>query len=1105
VVGDLPTGTVTFLFTDLERSTELWEEQPQAMQAALARHDELLAQAAAAHGGHVVKGTGDGFLAAFSTASGAVAAAVAAQRALGADSWEPIGALRARMGLHSGVAEQRGDDYFGPVLARAARLMSAGHGGQILISRATEELVRDALPEGCALVDLGEHRLRDVSQPMGVAQVVHRDLPRVFPPLRVPDVPPHNLPVLLSTFVGREAELRALAKVLAEARLVTLIGSGGSGKTRLALRVAAEMVGRFPGGVWWVELAPLGDEELVGAAIAGALGVRPLPGMTPLQAAGAYLGSRRSLVVLDNCEHLVGACAEAAEALVRAGPDVVVVATSRAPLGVAGETDWRVPPLSLPTRGAQESDGGLGGAFDAVRLFVERAERVRPGFVLTDQNAASVAEICIELDGLPLAIELAAARVRLLSPAQIATGLSERFRLLTAGPRTAAARLQTLRASVDWSHDLLSAEEQALFRRVAVFVGGFTLAAGEQVCAGDGIEREGVLDLLGSLVDQSLVIAEERDVGMRYRVLETVRQYGLERLADAGEDDAVRVRHRDVFLSLAEQAGPHLETGRQREWLEVLDPEAANLAAAIDYALSSEPRLAMRFCVALHRWWSVRGRLAEAELAFARALDAPGERDALRARVLVGRGYVAINAGSEAAESYAAEALTLAEEVGDRATAARARCWRGGEMLWANPQGARAELAGAAELAREAGDDWTFVTAHAYIAVTYFFQNDHARFARANEEVTALGERMGEDPMWVTRRWFLVGSMAIIDGRLADARDAFERMQAVNASGDPVAEAWAEQGLARLDVWGGEPERALERLPGQLEHALKLGAGGVVPMLLEVMAFAELALGRLGQAHSRLEGLVPLVEGRAGFMTSWVLGLLAEVQRVLGDDAAEATALQAQASAEAIGNRFLATQARLTLGRLAAGRHDWTTAQQHALAHLDACVDGGHATYVPPCLDALAEVAGGLGNDGDAVRLLTAAERARAELGVMRVPPEDQHWAAIDAQLHDALGDDAYAAARLQGAELSIDDALAWARRARGPRRRPPSGWASLTPTEAKVVELVAQGLTNPQISKRMFISPATVKAHLAHIFKKLDVHTRAELSAHAVHHTTAT
>jgi predicted ATPase/DNA-binding SARP family transcriptional activator len=856
----------------------------------------------------------------------------------------------------------------------------------------------------------------------------------------------HNLPVPLTSFVGRERELGELLEALAATRLLTLTGPGGCGKTRLALRAASELRDRFPGGVWWVELAPVADGQLVGAAVAEALGVRPRPGMTELQAACAYLASRRALVILDNCEHLPDACAEAAAALLQAGSDVVVLAASRAPLGVGGETDWWVPSLSLPGLGAGASSEALAGS-DAVSLFVERARKVRPGFSVTDANVESVARVCCELDGMPLAIELAAARVRMLSLEQIAAGVSDRFRLLTGGPRTASERQQTLRASVDWSHNLLSADEQALLRRVAVFIGGFTLDAVERVCAGDGVERERVLDLFGPLVDQSLVIADERDSGVRYRLLETVRQYALERLTEAGEENTLRGRHRDVFLALAQEAGPQLETGRQREWLELLDPEAANLAAAIDWALRSEPALALRFCAALYRWWCARGRFAEAELAHSRSLDACGDREpGLRARVLHGRAYTAIWAGdSDAAEAQATEALTLAEEVGDAGTAARARCELGTALLYPNPRAARVELARAAEQARTAGDDWALVTATQRIAFAYLCQGEHAQATRANDEVAGLAERLG-DPFLVARRWLWPAWMAQLDGRFAEARDAIERVRAaVEAIGDPVMEALADVFLAFVDARQGEPEHALKRLERQLERTVKLGTGIVMPWLLIDIAFAELAAGRAEQARGRLEGLVPLVEGRWSFMTSWALCLLAEARRLLADAAAEATALEARVSGEQLGNRLVATWAQLTLGRLAAACGDWMVAQQHALAHLDACAEGGHASYAPGCLDALAEVAAGLHVHEDAVRLFAAAERARAEIGAVRIPPEERHWAGIDGRLREALRDDAYQAARAEGAELSIEDALEWARGRRG--ARPAAGGRSPPPS----------------------------------------------------------
>lgn len=458
----------------------------------------------------------------------------------------------------------------------------------------------------------------------------------------------------------------------------------------------------------------------------------------------------------------------------------------------------------------------------------------------------------------------------------------------------------------------------------------------------------------------------------------------------------------------------------------------------------------------------------------------------------------------EAAEMHSTEALALADEVGDRATAARARSRLGWARWTTNPRAARAEARRAAELAHAEGDDWGFVEAKQLSATAYVLQSDHRDAARANDEIAALADEIG-DPYQVARRWFLVGLMACIDGRFAEARGASERIRAaVERVEEPVLAAHSSIGFAFVKAWQGEAEHALDRLHADLQRALTLGAGLVVPWMVAIIALAELAAGRPEQARGRLEGLVALIEGRDAYITSWALGLLADAQRLLGDDAAEPTALRAQATGERIDNRLLATRARLTQGRLAAARGDWAAARRHVLAHLDACVEGGHATLVPACLDALAEVAAGLGSDIDAVRLFAAAGRARAAIGVVRVPSEKEHWAAIDGRLRETLAHDAYETARAEGAELTTEDALEWARRARGPRRRPAGGWGSLTPTETKVAELVSEGLTNPQIAERMFVSKATVKTHLAHIFRKLDVHSRAEMTAHAVRRNTS-
>jgi class 3 adenylate cyclase len=486
---ELPTGTVTFLFSDIEGSTRLWEEHPEAMRGALARHDALLTEAVIARGGTVVKTTGDGIHAVFPVAEDGVAAAVAGQRALGSEAWGDTGPIRVRMGLHTGVAEQRDGDYFGSVLNRAARLMSVAHGGQVVVSQLTERLVRDSLGPDLDLVDLGDHRLRDLAEPMHVFQVTHPELGRDFPPLRSLDVASGNLPVQISSFVGRERELQRLRGLVDSKRLLTLTGVGGVGKTRLALQAAVDAQSTFPGGAWLVELARTGDPAAVASVAATALGAPALPARGDVDVVCEHLGSTRSILVLDNCEHVLDAAADLVSAVLERCPNVVVIATSREPLDLEGEQVVPVRTLDTGT--------------DAVSLFAERAQSVDPEFVLVGEVVSAVEEICARLDGVPLAIELAAARVDTMAPADIAAHLDDRFRLLSSGRRRSVDRHQTLRATLEWSHQLLDGDEQTLLRRLGVFAGGFTGDAAREVCGDDRA--------LASLVRKSLVQFERVD------------------------------------------------------------------------------------------------------------------------------------------------------------------------------------------------------------------------------------------------------------------------------------------------------------------------------------------------------------------------------------------------------------------------------------------------------------------------------------------------------------------------------------------------------------------------------------------------------------------
>ncbi len=621
-MADLPSGTVTFLFTDIEGSTRLWEEHPEAMRQALLQHDDLLRACIESHGGRVFKTMGDAFCAVFANPRGAIETILASQQrlpALGLQVGDELQPLRVRMALHTGVAEERDGDYFGPPLNRIARLLAIGRGGQVLLTAATRELLAGNLPRGATLQERGSHRLRDLSQPEQVYQLLHPSLRAVFPPLRSLSTHPNNLPHQLTSFIGREKEIEQLDALLGRSRLVTLTGSGGCGKTRLALHVAAELLEAYPDGVWLVELAALSDPALVPQSVASVFGLKEEPGRPILQTLGDYLRSRRLLLALDNCEHLRSACAELAGSLLRQCSQVRILASSREGLGIAGEQIYRVPSLSLPDPHGSESVESL-LASEAARLFLDRALLQRADFTLTGKSAGALAQICCRLDGIPLAIELAAARVRSLSVGEIRAGLDDRFRLLTGGSRTALPRQRTLRSLLDWSSDLLTGAEQALLQRVSVFASGWTLAAAEEVCSdcglriadcglGDGtpepghsairppasrvpaqsaIEEWKILDLLTSLCDKSLVVAEQRQGATRYRLLETVRQYARDRLLEGGDGATWRERHLAHYLALAEEFEPQLRGPEQTEWLERQEAEHDNERAALQLGLESE-------------------------------------------------------------------------------------------------------------------------------------------------------------------------------------------------------------------------------------------------------------------------------------------------------------------------------------------------------------------------------------------------------------------------------------------------------------------------------------------------------------------------------------
>ncbi|MGC1377366.1 MAG: tetratricopeptide repeat protein [Anaerolineales bacterium] len=720
-LNNLPTGTVTFLFTDIEGSTQLWEQRPEAMQAALARHDALLRQAIESHHGAVFKTIGDEFCAAFSGAPEALDAALAAQRALQAESWGET-PIKVRIALHAGAAEARDGDYFGLSLNRVARLLSAAHGGQTLLSAAAEEATRGHLPQGAELRDMGEWQLKDLIRPEHIYQLSAPDLPSGFPPLKSLEAFRTNLPAQLTSFVGREKEIDAIKQLIATSRLTTLTGPGGGGKTRLALQVAAGLLDSFPDGVWFVELASLADPALLMQTVITTLGLREEKGRILLDTVTNYLRAKTVLLMLDNCEHLVGASAQFAEALLQACPGVRILASSRESLGVPGEIIHRVPSLSIPDAHLAQSVETVMQS-EAGRLFIERAQTALPAFTVTNENVQAVAQVCSRLDGIPLAIELAAARVNMLKVEQIAERLGDRFRLLTGGSRTALPRQQTLRALIDWSYDLLSERERALLRRLSVFSDGWTLEAAEAVCADkdenekrrpdgssrvhrvEGVKDEGsskdgvlhplapdggasfnlhpldVLEPLTQLVNKSLVVvdvdiapaASPQGAGYesaetRYRLLETVRQYAREKLSDAGEGLEVRNNHLKYFLALAERAEPELTGPRVVEWLRRLELELDNIRAALEWSLDNDARLGLRLVNALMRFWTEAGYSHSGRNWLAQLLKQPEvlSQTVLRARALGIQGYLLLFGDSDqSAGPILEESLALCQKLGD--------------------------------------------------------------------------------------------------------------------------------------------------------------------------------------------------------------------------------------------------------------------------------------------------------------------------------------------------------------------------------------------------------------------------------------------------------
>ncbi len=809
----LPTGTVTFLFTDIEGSTRLLHHLGNRYIDVLAEYRRLLHAATQAAGGQEAGTPGDACVIVFPRATDAVMAAVAAQRAIHGFPWPEGTAVRVRMGLHTGEPLTAGDEYVGMDVHRAARICAAGHGGQIVLSDATHALVVEHLPQDVTLRSLGKHRLKDLTSLQLLFDIVAPGLPAEFPPLRTLDSLPNNLPRQLTSFIGREREIAEVRRLLATARAVTLTGSGGCGKTRLALQVAADLVEEFTDGVWLVELAALSDPSLVLQSAATVLSVSEQPARSLAETLVDVLRSKSLLLVLDNCEHLVDACARFTEMMLRACPGLRILATSREALNIAGEATFRVPSLSLPERERALSLEHL-VQYEAVRLFADRAGLARPGFAIAQRNASPVVQLCRRLDGIPLAIELAAARMKVLSVEQIAARLDDRFHLLTGGARTALPHHQTLRTAMDWSYDLLEEGERALLRRLSVFAGGWTLEAAEVVCAGDGVQRPEVLDLLARIADKSLIIVEEREDGTRYRQLETVRQYFRERLLASGEAPVVRGRHRDWFLDLAERAQPEFRGAEQAAWFNRLEAEHDNLRTALEYSMErGEVEAALRLASAVARFWFVRGYSAEGrgwlEAALNRSSGAPA---AVRASALNAAGNLAVLGQSDytAGRSFFEKSLAMWRALGDRQGIARALTNLG---LVASDQGEQAAARSLYEeslaILRELGDKWGIALSLNNLGLAAQRQGDPGAQPLLEQSLAMMQELGDRQHMAVALD--NLGLVASGGGNYASAGTHFKESLSIRRDlGDKRGIAYSLEGIGGLALAQGLAQRATQ-------------------------------------------------------------------------------------------------------------------------------------------------------------------------------------------------------------------------------------------------------------------------------------------------------
>lgn len=986
----VPAGTLTVLLTDIEGSTRLWEENPVAMRAAMDRHHGITDEAIRRRGGYRPpdQGEGDSVFAVFARATDAVACALDLQRALLTEAWPDGLELRDRIGLHSGELELREDgrNYYGIPINRCARLRGAAHGGQTVLSQATASLVAMELPREAGLRDLGLHRFKDLSASERVFQLMHAELPDEFPPLRSLDIRPHNLPIQLTRFIGRESEMAEVERMIGTARLLTLTGPGGSGKTRLALQAAADLLEAFREGVWLVELARTSDPALVPRVVSSVLHVREQQGRPIVDTLIDHIGLKKLLLVIDNCEHLIAACAELVETLLSACSNLSILSTSREPLGIPGEVVLRVPALTTPAMGATTAQAVK--RFESVELFVDRARSTHPSFVLSDSNASAVAAICERLDGIPLAVELAAARVQAITVDQISERLHDRFRLLTAGSRTALARHQTLRAAVDWSHDLLSDRERVLLRRLAVFAGGFTLDAAESVCGVEPIESEEVLDLLSNLVSKSLVQLEAGSMEGRYRLLGTIREYALEKLGAAREADSFRDLHLDWCIRFAEEGEPELRGPEQQAWLDRLHTELDNFRAAFGWGAAQEdPQRALRLGSSLLEFWIVRADWGEGRQWLEAALGLPGEVDpAVRMKALRAAGELAdVLSDYPSATAHFESSLAMARELDD----------------------GRAIAAALIGLAHEAERTGRFRSARPLL-----------------EEAVSILRSAGDEPSMARS----LGGLAWLEDNYRVARSLWEENLSIRRRlGNQEMVAWSvlQVGLSAQGM--GDYEAARTAYRESLEIGKGLGYKRLIARSLTQLGELSRSEARLEEARALFEETLPTwreIGHKSGLLDS--LRGLGDVALMEGDPAGARPLLEESlAVCREIGARVGAAAALQSLATVALVAKDIERAKEFYREALGVWNELEDIHGITGCCWRLADMSAEEGKLELAARLLGVDEALRQRTVAVVSPCDRDGYDRVTRAVRGGLGDARFEAFKAAGAALTLEQATA--------------------------------------------------------------------------------